>query len=168
MDTLDRRSFVSLFSGTSLATTLFPGALWALAQEQNRITKEMVVQAEQLAGLTFTDPERDAMLNGLNGNLRSFEQLREVKLPNSVSPAIQFEPLVAGMKLPTVKKPTRFSVTTVTAPKNLEAVAFWPVMRLAALVRTGRVSPVALRSGERRVGKEGSSGGSAEPGNKER
>src|SRR5262245_9682489 len=144
MDTLDRRSFVSLFSGTSLATTLFPGALWALAQEQNRITKEMVVQAEQLAGLTFTDPERDAMLNGLNGNLRSIEQLREVKLPNSVAPAIQFEPLVAGMKLPTLKKPARFSVTTVTAPKNVEAVAFWPVMRLAALVRTGRVSPVAL------------------------
>src|SRR5262245_66022743 len=128
MDTLDRRSFVSLFSGTSLATTLFPGALWALAQQQNRITKEMVVQAEQLAGLTFTDPERDAMVNGLNGTLRSIDQLRTVDLPNSVAPAIQFEPLVADMKLPTVKRPIRYSTATVQAPKNLEQVAFWPVM----------------------------------------
>jgi hypothetical protein len=146
MQALDRRAFVSWFSGTSVATTLFPGALWALAQQQqqNRITKEMLVQAEQLAGLTFTDPERDAMVNGLNGNLRSFEQMRTVNLPNSVAPAIQFEPLVPGLKLPTLKRPARFSTVTAPAPTNLEQVAFLPVLQLAALVRTGRVSPVAL------------------------
>src|SRR5262245_64238766 len=104
---LERRRFLTYFAGTGVASTLFPGALWAIAQqqEQNRITKEMSQQAEQLAGLEFTDEERTAMVNGVNGNLRSFEALRAVDLPNSVPPAIQFDPAVPGFKPPTVKRP---------------------------------------------------------------
>ena len=144
---LDRRQFVSYFAGTGLTSTLFPGALWAIVQQQqqNRITKEMLQQAEQLAGLEFTDEERQAMLDGVNNNLRSYELLRAVDLPNSVPPAIQFDPVVPGFKVPTVKRPVRYSAPgAVTAPRNLEEVAFWPVLKLAALVRTRQVSPVAL------------------------
>ncbi len=144
---LERRRFLTYFAGTGLTSTLFPGALWALAQQQqqNRITKEMIQQAEQMAGLEFTDEERQAMLNGVNDNLRNIELLRTVDLPNSVPPAIQFDPVVPGLKLSTVKRPTRFSAAgAVTAPKDLEQVAFWPVLKLAALVRSRQVSPVAL------------------------
>ncbi|HSL71297.1 MAG TPA: amidase [Longimicrobiales bacterium] len=142
---LDRRFFLGCFAGSSLATTLFPGVLWALQQQQpGRITKEMLQQAEQLAGLQFTDAEREAMLRGLDNNLRSYEQLRTVSLSNSVPPAVQFDPLLPGMQLPTERRPIRFSSATVTAPRNLEEVAFWPVLKLAALVRSGAVSPVAL------------------------
>ena len=144
---LDRRDFVSYFAGTGLATTLFPGALWAIAQQQQqqRITKEMLQQAEQLTGLEFTDEERQEMLNGVNTNLRNYEALRTVDLPNSVPPAIQFDPAVPGFKPPTIRRPARFTATgAVSVPKNLEEVAFWPVLKLAALVRTRQVSPVAL------------------------
>jgi Asp-tRNA(Asn)/Glu-tRNA(Gln) amidotransferase A subunit family amidase len=144
---LERRRFVTYFAGTGVASTLFPGALWAIAQQQqqNRITKEMIQQAEQLAGLEFTDEERTAMVNGVNSNLRNFEALRAVDLPNSVPPAIQFDPVVPGFKPATVKRPARYSPAgAVTAPRNLEEVAFWPVLRLAALIRTRQVSPVAL------------------------
>jgi len=144
---LDRRRFMALFSGTSLAGTLFPGALWAIAQqqEQNRISEEMLKQAEQLAGLEFTDEERKAMLNQVNANERRYRQLREVKLPNSVPPAIQFDPLVPGVTIPAEKRPIRYSSQgRVTAPRNVEEMAFWPVMKLAEVVRTRQVSPVAL------------------------
>ena len=145
----DRRKFMAFFAGTGVATTLFPGALWALIQQQQqapqRITKDMLKQAEQLAGLEFTEAERDRMLQGLNGNLQTYEMLRNVPLPNSVPPAIQFDPLVPGIKLPTVQRPIRFSAPgTTTKPRNLEEVAFWPVLKLAALVRSRQVSPVAL------------------------
>jgi hypothetical protein len=105
----------------------------------------MIQQAEQMAGLEFTDEERQAMLNGVNDNLRNIELLRTVDLPNSVPPAIQFDPIVPGLKLSTVKRPARFSAPgAVSAPKDLEQVAFWPVLKLAALVRSRQVSPVAL------------------------
>ena len=145
----DRRRFMTFFAGTGVASTLFPGALWALVQQQQqqqqRITKDMLKAAEQMAGLEFTEAERDRMLQGLNNNLSTYELMRTVPLTNAVPPAIQFDPLVPGMKLPTVRKPLRFSpATAVKAPKNLEEAAFWPVRNLATLVRSGQVSPVAL------------------------
>jgi len=145
---MDRRSFMTAFSGTAAAGTLFPGVLWALQQQQqSRVTVDMIKNAEQLAGLTFTDKEREDMASALNRNLQSYERLRAVDLPNSVPPAIQFDPIPPGVKLnlPTAKRAPKFSAQgRVTAPKNLEEAAFWPVMKLAELVRTRQVSPVAL------------------------
>lgn len=148
MHELDRRRFMAVFSGTSVAGTLFPGALWEIAQQQqepDRITDEMLKQAEQLAGLEFTEDERKAMLAQVNANERRYRQLREVSLPNSVPPAVQFDPLVPGVTLPTTRRRVRYSSQgRITAPKNVEEMAFWPALKLAEVVRTRQVSPVAL------------------------
>ncbi len=144
---LDRRAFVNYFTGIGLATTLLPGALWARLQQQqeDRITKQMIKEAEALAGLEFTDAEREAIVRGVNSNARNYAQLRTVELPNSVPPAVQFDPVLAGMKLPTEKKTPRFTkVSGLTKPANLEAVAFWPALHLAELVRTRQVSAIEL------------------------
>jgi hypothetical protein len=146
--TVDRRAFVNYFTGIGLGTTLLPGALWAQLQQQqqqDRITKEMIKEAEALVGLEFTDAEREAMVRGLNNNARSYAQLRSVALKNAVPPAVQFDPVLPGMKLPAERKPLRFSkVARPQRPAKLEDVAFWPVMQLAELVRTRQVSPVEL------------------------
>jgi Asp-tRNA(Asn)/Glu-tRNA(Gln) amidotransferase A subunit family amidase len=145
--TLDRRAFVNYFTGIGLGTTLLPGALWAQLQQQqeDRITKEMIKDAEALAGLEFTDAEREAMVRGVNANARNYAQLRAVDLPNSVPPAVQFDPVLPGMMLPTERRTPRFTkVSGVRRPANLEELAFWPVLHLAELVRTRKVSPVEL------------------------
>jgi Asp-tRNA(Asn)/Glu-tRNA(Gln) amidotransferase A subunit family amidase len=146
--TIDRRAFVNYFTGIGLGSTLFPGALWARLQQQqqeDRITKEMIKQAEALAGLEFTEAEREAIVRGVNSNARSYAQLRTVDLPNAVLPAVQFDPVLPGMKLPVERKTPRFSkVSRLTRPANLEDVAFWPVLHIAELVRTRQLSPVDL------------------------
>lgn len=145
--TLDRRAFVNYFTGIGLGTTLLPGALWAQLQQQqeDRITKEMIKDAEALAGLEFTDAEREAMVRGVNANARNYGQLRAVDLPNSVPPAVQFDPVLPGVELPTERRTPRFTkVSGVRRPANLEELAFWPVLHLAELLRTRRVSPIEL------------------------
>ena len=145
--TLDRRAFVNYFTGIGLGTTLLPGALWARLQQQqeDRITKEMIKDAEALAGLEFTDAEREAMVRGVNANARNYAQLRTVDIPNSVPPAVQFDPVLPGVKLPTERRTPRFTkVSGVRRPANLEELAFWPVLHLAELVRTRKISPVEL------------------------
>jgi Asp-tRNA(Asn)/Glu-tRNA(Gln) amidotransferase A subunit family amidase len=140
---LTRRTFLAYFSGLGLSSTLLPGVLWARLQdeEEPRITKEMLQDAEQVAGLEFTDEERDLMLRGLNGNLESYERLREVELPNSVAPALYFNPLTAGASVDVPRRPSRRSVVRVDgAPSNLEQLAFRPVTHLAALVEARLVS----------------------------
>ena len=52
---VDRRSFMAYFSALGLGATAFPGLLWAQAQEQGSVTKEMLAGAEAVTGLEFTD-----------------------------------------------------------------------------------------------------------------
>ena len=144
---LTRRRFLAYFSSIGLTSTLLPGVLWAKIQEKKelRISKEMLTEAEKLAGLDFTDEERDLMLEGLDEYLEKYEELRKISIANSVPPALNFNPILPGMRFETESKPLKMSkVPKQKAPNNLEEVAFWPVTRLAQLIKSGQVSSVAL------------------------
>jgi len=56
----NRRRFLECFSAGGLA--LMPGALMAVAQDSPRITLEMLQAAEKIAGVSFTNDERQAIL----------------------------------------------------------------------------------------------------------
>ena len=137
---LDRRRFMAYFALTGLGGTLFPGVLWALGNGE--VTKETIEKAEAIAGLEFTDEQREQMVRGLNRNREAYEALRTVELPNSVVPAIRFDPVVPGVRPPstTVRaagpSPRCSDPGPVTRPADLEEAAFWPVTKLAELIRT--------------------------------
>ena len=142
---LNRRDFLSYFAGTGLSGTLLPGVLWARLQEAPELTTEILADAEKVAGLEFTEEEREDMVRGLAQNVRSYMALREQEIPNGVPPAIQFDPVLPGREPPSgegVFRPSR--APDLVAPANLEEVAFWPVTHLAELIRTRQVSSVDL------------------------
>jgi Asp-tRNA(Asn)/Glu-tRNA(Gln) amidotransferase A subunit family amidase len=145
-DGVDRRAFVAYFSSIGLGATLLPGVLWAQAQQDPaRVTKDMIAGAEKIVGLTFTDEQREKMVRGVNTMSRSLDQIHAVKISNAVMPAVQFDPVLPGMKFTNRKKPMRVSaVGRVTRPANLEQVAYWPVRQLAELIRTRQVKPSEL------------------------
>jgi Asp-tRNA(Asn)/Glu-tRNA(Gln) amidotransferase A subunit family amidase len=141
-----RRRFLAFWAGTAAAGTLLPGVLWAQVQQsgQSRVTLEMLKGALGVAGVTFTEDEQKEMLQGLNRYLSTYDELRALKIPNDVQPPLYFSALVPGMKVNRTREPLRFSVPVVRRPANLEDVAFWPVTRLAQLLRTRRVTSVEL------------------------
>jgi len=96
-----RRRFLAYFSGTSVAATLLPGVLWGQIQQDGaqRVTPEMLKDALALAGLTFSDDEQKAMLQGVNRNLTAYEELRKLSIPNDVAPPFYFSAIVPGMKV---------------------------------------------------------------------
>ena len=141
---LDRRTFMGYLTGIGLGGTAFPAALWALAQDQGTITRATVACAEEIAGLEFTDAERDLMLEGLNNNREAYGKLRAISLPNEVSPALRFDPLLPGRTPALVRRPRRRTRREVSRPPRLEDVAFWPVTDLAELIRTRQASSVEL------------------------
>lgn len=142
---MDRRRFLAFFSAVGLGGTALPAALWALVQESGKITKDMVADAEAVAGLQFTDEERELMLDGLNRNLEAYENLHSVTIPNGVHPALLFDPLLPGRAPSLKRRPTRRTRRAgVQRPANLEEAAFSSVTDLAELVRTRQVSSVDL------------------------
>ena len=143
----NRRNFIAFFAGLGLSSTLFPGVLWSQVQEKSaqKITKEMLIAAERMAGLNFTDAQREMMLEGINGNLTFYEELRRVHLDVSDAPALRFSPILPGMKFDKRRLPFRPTVTSdLSRPKNLEDVAFWSVVQLAVLIKSRQVSSVEL------------------------
>jgi len=144
---LTRRRFLAYFSSIGLTTTLLPGVLWAKLQEKKelRINKEMLAEAEKLAGLDFSDAERDLMLEGLDEYLGKYEELRKISIDNSIPPALNFNPILPGMRFETESKPLKISkVPKQKMPSNLEDVAFWPVTHLAQLIKSRQVSSLEL------------------------
>ncbi len=121
--------------------------LGAVFQSESKITftRDIVAAAEQLLGLRFNEAKRDSMLGDLQENLDNYQKLRALKIDNSVPPALQFNPVPAGMKFHTQRKPLILSpAPKVSAPANIEDLAFASVRELAELLRTQRITSTRL------------------------
>ena len=159
--TLDRRSFLTACSHAGIASPLLPGILYTLvpqAQEPSnntdqskppKITPEMIDQAAVLAGLgPFTAEQKEMMVDALVDNNGSYKAIRKLHLPNSVAPAYVFHPMPAGAILPDSASPKPFpSVAPETVPEvpaNIEDLAFSTISELAGLIRTRKITSLAL------------------------
>ena len=137
---------MTYFSSAGLATTLLPGVLWAKMQEARaqRITAAMLKDALAVAGLEFTEEEREQLVNGLNENLERYENIRRLDL-DALAPPLYFSPLVPGTKLDRTSRPARPSrVPSIRRTANLEDLAFAPIAHLAHLLKARQVSSVEL------------------------
>jgi Asp-tRNA(Asn)/Glu-tRNA(Gln) amidotransferase A subunit family amidase len=143
---LNRRAFLTVCSQLGLTTTLLPGVLWALAEKKAKITREMIDQAAAIADVPIADEYKDMMLDSLNDFSKSFDAIYDLHIPNSVAPAVLFDPVPTGMKLESARRPMKISAAPRggAAPKDIEEGAFDSVRQLAELVRTRKVSSTAL------------------------
>jgi Asp-tRNA(Asn)/Glu-tRNA(Gln) amidotransferase A subunit family amidase len=111
----------------------------------NPITREMVVAADKLIGLDFSESEADLMLPGLNGQLDDYEALRRFHLSNAVPPAIQFNPLPVGFKFETQRLKFRASpLPRIKLPAHLDGLAFYSIGELAALIKSHQITSEKL------------------------
>jgi Asp-tRNA(Asn)/Glu-tRNA(Gln) amidotransferase A subunit family amidase len=101
-----------------------------------------IAHAERLAGLELTDDERWLLLGRAHEQLRSYRAARREPLPNSLEPALRFDPRppapALSPRLPVV--PATDGVTEATQGD----LPFLPVTRLAALLRSGHTSSLEL------------------------
>ena len=137
---------MTYFSGIGLGSTLFPGVLWAKLSSGADITVDTIASAEEVAGLHFDQQERELMLDGLKQQEQRIEALHKSPLDNSVSPAIKFDPVPPGKKIPppSHRAMVRSRPTSRAVPADLEELAFLSVTELSELVRHRRVTSTQL------------------------
>jgi Asp-tRNA(Asn)/Glu-tRNA(Gln) amidotransferase A subunit family amidase len=151
---VDRRSFLGLCTalgvGGAFATTLFDEAVAQAPagggqgqQAPGPITVEVIAAAEVVLGLSFTAPEREMMVQDLNGAVRSLVNLRAVGLPNEVAPALIFH-LEAPPPSREPPVPAQPRARQVARPATDAGLAFSTVAELSALVRTRQVTSLEL------------------------
>src|SRR4051812_3760359 len=144
--TYDRRAFMAYFSSIGLGTTLFPGVLWAQAQQQQQgpaITKEMVAAAEQLSGLEFSDEERTSIVRGVQQMRGNLQTLHKEPMDQSILPSIVFEPVPPGKQLARKNKAlmVRTKMPVMARPGSLDELAYLTVAQLSDMVRSRKVKP---------------------------
>ena len=141
----DRRKFSAFLAGFGVAGTALPKLLWAEAEATGGVSKEALIGAEQIAGLEFTDDERELMLSGLEDLRKDYERLREMPIDNSVSPALLFDPMLPGIELPSVPPTRRAGRPKLKKRLAQDAeLAFLPVTELGNLLRIGAISSEEL------------------------
>jgi Asp-tRNA(Asn)/Glu-tRNA(Gln) amidotransferase A subunit family amidase len=142
-----RRRFMAYFAGIGLGSTLAPGIVWARMQDAgtDTITLAMVTDAMKLSGISLSDDELKAMVAAANQNLKRYEEIRAIHIPNDVSPPFHFSPIVPGLVVNKKALPFVLSAPpAVKRPARLEDVAFWPIRNLGELVRTRQVTSLEL------------------------
>ncbi len=138
---MKRRDWLKLLPSLAAAVN----AQTVAPEQPLKITTEMLRQALQLAGLTFSDAQIVMMLPGVNQQAANYDLLRKLDIPLDTEPAMHFRPLLPGRQPPVGK--SRFTPTKAPAVRKWaspEDLAFLPASQLAALVKAKRITPTEL------------------------
>lgn len=134
-----------LVGGMLIAACFFVLGAFFQSRDKISITRDMIAAAEQLFGLRFNEAKRDSMLGDLQENFDSYQKLRALKIDNSVPPALQFNPVPAGMRFEVQRQPfVPGPAPKVNAPASVDDLAFASVRELAELLRARRITSTQL------------------------
>jgi len=114
-------------------------------QDDGKISRNDVSAAEKIAGLKFTDAEKDSLLIDLDNNAGFYQALRTISIDNSIPPALQFNPLPKAIEFDNVQKPLKLGpIDEVMLPENSNDLAFYSVRQLGELIRTRKLTSTEL------------------------
>jgi len=144
---LARRRFLAAIPA-AVAGSLAAPALARQQQAPPRIDPATLDCAEKVFGVDFTAAEEEQAAQGVNRNLSSYEQLRELEVPLDTEPAITFHPYLPGQKPKGAATPGAKIKVTLRPPaarsSSIEDLAFLPITALAPLLQRRDVSATDL------------------------
>ena len=109
------------------------------------LTREMVIQAQKIIGLDFSDTKIDLLLPDLDEQLARYQRQRRYPLPNSAPSAMLFNPIPVGFKFETVHKKFKLSpIGKVKLPANPDELAYYSIEQLGALLKSRQITSEKL------------------------
>ena len=102
-------------------------------------------EIESYYDLNFTPAERDSLFLGLQEYQKSIAAIHQYPLDNSVPMSLVFNPLPAGFKIENTQKAVSWGLPkNVTMPERKEDLAFFPVSKLAVLIKSKKITSLEL------------------------
>jgi Asp-tRNA(Asn)/Glu-tRNA(Gln) amidotransferase A subunit family amidase len=145
---LSRRSALAVLGTAGIGTAVFQRALAAKASG-GPVTREMVTDAEWVAGIKLTDPQREAVVNAFKWAREDLEHVRAIEFDNSLLPGLRFAPFASPASLPDprgyeVKLSPAPGSDALSRPDSDEDLAFSSIEQLGKLLRNRKISSVEL------------------------
>jgi Asp-tRNA(Asn)/Glu-tRNA(Gln) amidotransferase A subunit family amidase len=141
-DVLTRKEFVTSLLIAAVSTGAAASSL-KLAQGQ-KLTLDDLKSVERLAGIEFSDAERQRILQDVQSAERGYEAVRAEPISYTTEPSTVFTPLGGG-SIPGSRVQAKASqARKMRKGLSNEDIAFLPLPELANLVRTRQISSVEL------------------------
>ena len=137
------RKYTTIFTISGLSFVF--GAFVTKTLDRTPITVSMVKEAEKIIAMEFTPAQADSMLNSMDNHAKAYQELRALKIPNSVVPSLNFNPIPQGFVSP--DKTNGFvlrKIDKLKLPADKNDLAFYTVRQLAELLRTKQITSVEL------------------------
>jgi len=108
-------------------------------------TKKDIKSSQKLFGLDFEKPEIETMYGYLGRNKAGYDSLREYEISNEIFPAMMFDPHPLGFEFPKKEEYPEFIIPEgIELPENLQEIAFYPIPKLASLIKYRKISSLDL------------------------
>lgn len=128
-----------------LRTTLFVllmAVITVAAAQDKHPTKSI----EPYYDISLTDAERDSLQSNIEGFQKAYKDLHAYKMDNSVGMSLVFDPRPAGFQK-NEKLAAAFTLPkNVQMPSNKEELVFYPVHKLAVLIKNKKITSTELTS----------------------
>ena len=141
-----RRRFLKTIPA-AVAAGLATPAVAQTGQPPQRIGAETLDCAEKIFGVDFPPEHEEAAAAGVNRNLATYEQLRELDIPLDTEPAVTFRPYLPGRRPAPGATPGAKLKVLLQPPArraSIQDLAFLPVTALAPLLQRRDVSSTDL------------------------
>ncbi|MEL7834910.1 amidase [Fodinibius sp. Rm-B-1B1-1] len=136
------KRYRTLLFGLSLGFILAFTAIHILDSE---ITSQVVEEASKLIGIEFTQAEKDSMITELQNYRNSYQNIRDLKLDNSVPPALNFNPVPSDKTFDKTQQPNDWDIPAdIDLPKTKSDLAFYSIPELASLIQQQKITSVEL------------------------
>lgn len=125
---------------------LFFAAFCATAAfAQDTITTKDIQSAAKLLDLGFTQKEVDTMYSGVKENLGVYQLMHKQSLNNKVPMSLWQSPVLPGMKFTEKQEKINWNIPeNISLPQNRNELAFYNILQLASLIKSKKISSVAL------------------------
>lgn len=136
---------MKLLTKISLLWALIGLSLAACNTNNKPFSKSDVVAAQKVLGVEMTQSAIDTLYPYLLDNLEGYDSVRAYPLGNDVQPPLYFDPRPIGFRYPDYQDPISIPIDlNASLPENITELAFYPVTKLAGLIKTGKISSVEL------------------------
>jgi len=142
---MKKRAVHILLSAVIILPVCFSGCKQSTSEPTTELRVDSVYYAMNPMDLDFDDDEMEMIGNALGEYMESYRQYREIEIPNSVMPALHFDPLPKGFEVPQETGPVQWKIPAgIEKPESGVDLAYLSIPDLAALLRAGEVTSVEL------------------------
>jgi Asp-tRNA(Asn)/Glu-tRNA(Gln) amidotransferase A subunit family amidase len=145
---INRRRVLNVLGSAGIGTAVFRRAMAAKAGD-GPVSRQMVANAEWVAGIKLTEPQREAVVNAFKVARENMEHVRPIELDNSLLPGLRFAPFASPASRPDprgyeVKASPEPGPEPRSRPDADEDLAFSSIRQLGKLLRNRQISSVEL------------------------